>query len=74
VIKAVRVDSPPCQKGTQSLAELLTKYRMKANLNQETLAAKLGVSLGTLKNWECCRTKPNRQFWSKIRELEEGRN
>jgi DNA-binding transcriptional regulator YiaG len=71
VIKAVRVDSPPCQNSTQSLAELLTKHRLKSNLSRETLAAKLGVSLGTLKNWECCRTKPNRQFWSKIRELDE---
>jgi DNA-binding XRE family transcriptional regulator len=74
VIKAVRVDSPPCRNSTQSLAELLTKYRVKMSLARENLAAKLGASLGTLKNWECCRTKPNRQFWSKIRELEEGRH
>jgi len=49
----------------------ITKYRLKSNLSSDILAAKLGVSLGTLKNWECCRTKPNRQFWSKIRELNE---
>jgi DNA-binding transcriptional regulator YiaG len=74
VIKAIRVDSPPCKNSPQSLGQLLTKYRMKMSLAQENLAVKLGVSLGTLKNWECCRTKPNRRFWSKIRGLEEGRN
>jgi DNA-binding transcriptional regulator YiaG len=45
---------------------------MKMSLAQENLAAKLGVSLGTLRNWECCRTKPNKQFWSNIRELDDG--
>ena len=69
VIKAVRVDSPPCQIGTQSLAELLTKYRMKAGLNRENLAAKLGVSLGTLKNWERGWTRPNRRCWKAIHSL-----
>jgi DNA-binding transcriptional regulator YiaG len=64
------VDSPPCQKSAQSLAELLKEYRLKSNFSRVTLAVKLGVSLGTLKNWECCRTKPNRQFWSKIREFD----
>ena len=68
------MDSPPCKNSPQSLAELLTKYRMKMKLNRESLATKLGVSLGSLINWECCRTKPNRQFWSNIRELEEGRH
>ena len=64
VIKAVRVDSPPCRNSTQSLAELLTKYRVKMSLARENLAAKLGASLGTLKNWECCRTKPNEHHYN----------
>jgi DNA-binding transcriptional regulator YiaG len=69
VIKAVRVDSPPCQNSPQSLAELLTKYRLKSNLNRETLAANLGVSLGTLKSWKRARTKPSRRFWQELRAL-----
>jgi hypothetical protein len=39
-----------CQNSTQSLAELFTKYRIKTGLTQGTLAAKLGVGLGTIKN------------------------
>ena len=31
---------------TFSLAELLTKYRLKSNLSSDILAAKLGVSFG----------------------------
>jgi len=67
VIKAVRVDSPPCQNSTQSLAELLTKHREKLSLSKATLAAKLGVSMGTLKNWEHGRTRPSRQFWPALK-------
>jgi transcriptional regulator with XRE-family HTH domain len=33
------------------------------------LASKLGVSLGTLKNWERGRTEPAKQFWPAIRSL-----
>jgi DNA-binding XRE family transcriptional regulator len=69
VIKAVRVDSPPCQKSPKSLAELLTNYRMNAGLSRDLLAAKLGVSIGTLKNWERGWTQPNRRFWKPIRSL-----
>lgn len=39
-------------------------------LTREALAAKLGVSLGTLKNWECGRTKPSKIFWKQIRLLQ----
>jgi DNA-binding transcriptional regulator YiaG len=69
VIKAVRVDSHPCQNSTKSLAELLTKYRINTSLSKGALAAKLGVSMGTLKNWERGWTQPNRRFWSGIRKL-----
>jgi DNA-binding transcriptional regulator YiaG len=63
------VDSPPWQNSTQSLAELLTKHRAKSNLSWEALAAKLDVSLSTLKNWEHGWTQPSRQFWPKIRAM-----
>jgi DNA-binding transcriptional regulator YiaG len=33
------------------------------------LAAKLGVSIGTLKNWERGWTQPNRRFWAGIRTV-----
>jgi DNA-binding XRE family transcriptional regulator len=66
VIKAIRVDSNPLP---DSLSKTLTTYLLRNKMPKSILAAKLGVSLGTLKNWECCRTKPNIQFWSKIREL-----
>jgi DNA-binding transcriptional regulator YiaG len=67
VIKNVRVDSNPCQNSTHSLAELLSKYRINTGLSKGALAAKLGVSIGTLKNWEMGRTKPNRRFWQELR-------
>jgi DNA-binding transcriptional regulator YiaG len=73
VIKAVRVDSHPCQNSPQSLAELLINYRLKLNFSRTALASKLGVSLGTLKNWECGRTQPNRRFWRAIRLLNQTR-
>jgi DNA-binding transcriptional regulator YiaG len=66
VIKAIRVDSYPCQNNPQSLAELLKEYRMKTRLSQEALAVKLGVSMGTLKNWQLGRTKPNKRFWREL--------
>jgi DNA-binding XRE family transcriptional regulator len=69
VIKAVRVDSHPGQNNTQSLGELLRKYRANTSLSQGALAEKPGVSIGTLKNWEQSWTRPNRRFWSGIRTL-----
>jgi DNA-binding transcriptional regulator YiaG len=60
------VDSPPCKNG-QKFAEMLAKYRERAGLKHEALAAKLGVSLGTLTNWERGRTKPSKPFWKQIR-------
>jgi DNA-binding transcriptional regulator YiaG len=69
VIKTIRVDSHPCQNSPQSLAELLTKYRMKTGLSKGALASKLGVSIGTFKKWERGWTQPNRRFWQKLRVL-----
>jgi DNA-binding transcriptional regulator YiaG len=68
VIKAVRVDSPPCKNG-QQLAEMLAEYRQRLILSRDALATRLGVSLGTLKNWERGRTKPSKTFWKQIRLL-----
>ena len=66
VIKAVRVDSPPC-KNRQSFAAMLLEYRRRSILTREALATKLGVSLASLKNWEHGRTKPRKAFWTQIR-------
>ena len=68
VIKSTRVDSSPCKNG-QQLAEMLAGYSQHSTLTREALATKLGISLGTLKNWERGRTKPSRAFWKQIREL-----
>ena len=69
VIKTIRVDSPPCQNSTQSFAKSLIKYRLESGFSTITLAAKLGVSLRTLKNWEYGWTQPNRRFWKAIHSL-----
>ena len=66
VIKSVRHDSPPWHDG-QALAEMMIGYQLKFKLTREALAIGLGVSLGTLKNWERSRTKPVRRLWKTIR-------
>jgi len=33
------------------------------------MAAKLGVSLKTIKNWEAGRSSPARQFWPTLQQL-----
>jgi len=66
VIKAVRVDSHPLP---DSLSKMLAAYRFHNEMTKNFLAAKLGVSLGTLKNWEFRRTHPNRKSWPAIRAL-----
>jgi putative transcriptional regulator len=37
----------------------VTEIRKKYNLNQEEFAAMLGISVGTLRNWEQGRRKPH---------------
>jgi DNA-binding transcriptional regulator YiaG len=66
VIKAIRVDSHPLP---DSLSKVLIAYRLHNKMEKNILAAKLGVSLGTLKNWEFRRTYPNRNSWPTIRAL-----
>jgi DNA-binding transcriptional regulator YiaG len=48
---------------------MLTAYRLHNKMSKNILAAKLGVSMGTLKNWEFRRTHPNRKAWPTIRAL-----
>ena len=72
VLKAVRVDSPPLEFGGRPFRKLLVESRLEAKLTQNSLAAKLGVSLKTLKNWEAGRSTPKREFWTSIRRLIMG--
>jgi DNA-binding transcriptional regulator YiaG len=44
-------------------------YRLRNKMTKNNLAMKLGVSLGSLKNWEFGRTHPNRKSWPTIRAL-----
>jgi len=48
---------------------MLIAYHLHNKMAKNILAAKLGVSLGTLKNWEFGRTHPNRKSWPAIRAL-----
>ena len=77
VIRAVRPDSPPFEIAGQALCQAIVQERVRRNLSQTTAAIQLGVSLSTLGNWECGRTKPTRKVWSKLhsffnRELQVG--
>jgi DNA-binding XRE family transcriptional regulator len=47
----------------QLMAQTLAKYRHQAEMSQKALATQLGVSLGTIRNWEGGRTKPQRRSW-----------
>ena len=69
VLKAVRVDSPPWECNGAPLRKLLLEQRLQSRLTQDLLAAKLGVSLKTIKNWESGRSKPTREFWPTIQQL-----
>jgi DNA-binding transcriptional regulator YiaG len=48
---------------------MLIAYRFRNKMAKNIFAAKLGASLGTLKNWEFGRTHPNRKSWPTIRAL-----
>ena len=69
VIKGTRYDSPPLTYHGRPLAEALAQVRSRFHITQLGLAARLGISLKTLQNWERGRSKPNRQFWTSIRRL-----
>lgn len=47
----------------------LKEARIKTGYTQVELAAKLGVSLSTLRLWEYGVSKPNRQNWNKIKKV-----
>jgi hypothetical protein len=66
VIKAIRVDSHPLP---DNLPKMLIAYGLHNKMANNMLAMKLGVNLGTLKNWEFGRTHPNRKSWPAIRAL-----
>jgi DNA-binding transcriptional regulator YiaG len=48
---------------------MLAEYRRREMLTREALAAKISVSLGTLKNWEHGRARPGKQLWPAIKLL-----
>ena len=72
VLRAVRMDSPPCGHNRQQLANSLTGYRANEKLTQAEFVAKIGVSRKTLQNWEAGRTRPIGKFWREIRSLLVG--
>jgi DNA-binding transcriptional regulator YiaG len=51
----------------RSFANALDNYRLHNKISIETLTARLGISLGTLKNRERGRIYPNRKSWHVIR-------
>jgi DNA-binding transcriptional regulator YiaG len=74
VIKAIRWDSPPCNRNPEMLQMTLLKARLQLGLTRDQLTLRLNVSNGTLKNWEHGRTAPLRQFWRAISALTRVRN
>jgi DNA-binding transcriptional regulator YiaG len=62
VFRAVRVDSNPFVEDAELLSQRLRAHRLACGLTQRSLAAQLGTSLETLKNWEQGRTGPSRKF------------
>ncbi|MBC8097110.1 MAG: helix-turn-helix domain-containing protein [Akkermansiaceae bacterium] len=69
VFRSVREDSPPCHSNTEVLKNKLREARSRLCVTREDFALQLGVSVGSLKNWERGRTNPNRYAWKKIRQL-----
>ena len=51
-----------------SAEKSLQNARRAAGLTQTAAAAKIGVSLQTIKSWENNRRSPHRKHWSKIAE------
>jgi ribosome-binding protein aMBF1 (putative translation factor) len=52
VIKATRWDSPPQAQDGLQLHKLLLQERLTMGIARQMLAAELGVSARTIKNWE----------------------
>lgn len=74
VIKAIRWDSPPCNSNGQALPNILSQARLRVGFTRERFAERLNISLGTLKNWERGRTRPNRQLWKVVARLISSKN
>ena len=69
VVRAIRVDSPPLEIDGLPLAKSLFAKRLKLDLTQQSLAARLNVSLRTYQNWERGLTCPARKHWGLLRSL-----
>jgi DNA-binding transcriptional regulator YiaG len=54
---------------TDNLSKTLITYCLHNKMAKNILVVKLGVSLGTLKNWEFGRTHPNRKSWPTVRAI-----
>ena len=51
------------------LAENIRKYRTELGLNQEDLAERLGITLGTVSKWERGISEPDLQYIMDLAEL-----
>ena len=70
VIRAIRWDScPPFHSSSEAIASALLGARSRLGLTRRQLAAKLGITLATVANWECGRTKPTRRLWKAVSRL-----
>lgn len=47
----------------------LKAARVNANMSQQEAAAKIGVAVSTLRNWECGKTFPNQPRIERICEV-----
>jgi DNA-binding XRE family transcriptional regulator len=72
VIRAIRGDSHPLGGNRKLLAEHLRLHRIRHAIPRKTLAAQLGVSRETLKNWEQGRTSSKPEILACDRPLDQG--
>jgi DNA-binding transcriptional regulator YiaG len=69
VVQSVRVDSPPLEIDGLPLSKSLFAKRLKLDITQQTLSARLNVSLRTYQDWERGLTFPARKHWALLRSL-----
>jgi DNA-binding XRE family transcriptional regulator len=69
VITGIRRDSHPFIQSKERLAQALSAYRTAHGLSSDALAAKAGVSEGTIKNWERGRTTLAARLLPKLKFL-----
>lgn len=74
VITSVRDDSHPAEINGVPLCKMLVEKRLRENITQESLATSLGVSVGTIKNWEAGRTVPTRKAWPAVHQAFQSTN